>query len=347
MDTKTLTEKIKNFARTQARFDLIGISKASLPAIHHDAIERWVEKGYAGSMAYMVRDGVKRADALKILPQAKSVISLAIHYNHPEDPKPSDRPVGKVSKYAYGADYHKIIEKKLKALTLFIKEMTSLKKGISRSAMSYKEFVSDVQIKTYVDTGPILEKAFAKESGLGFFGKNTNIITKQFGSFIFLASLISDLELEPDAPHTSSCGSCRICLEACPTDALLGDYQMDARRCISYLTIESKEEIPEELKKGVGEWVFGCDICQDVCPYNAKAKTTTHEEWYASKKAGTWIDLERTQAIKSDEEFAQMFQGSPIKRSKRSGLQRNAKVVLENVVPTGDRGEMLSYDLPR
>ena len=314
MDTKELTEKIKGFALNEAGFDLIGISGASLPEIHGEATDRWVKNGFAGSMDYMVRDGRKRAHPENSLPGAKSIISLVINYYHPEDPKPADRLVGKVAKYAYGTDYHKVIEKKLKRLATFIQETAGPR----------------TRVKTYVDTGPILEKAFAKEAGLGFFGKNTNIITKEFGSFVFLASLITNLELEADAPHTGSCGSCRICIDACPTGALLGNYQIDARRCIAYLTIESKEEIPEELKEGVGEWVFGCDICQDVCPYNYRAKATQHEEFYPLKKAGTWVDLETIKEIKTDEEFASAFQGSPLKRPKRKGLLRNAEVVLEN-----------------
>ncbi len=309
-----LTGKIKDFALNEAGFDLAGFSLAALPQIHSDALEVWIKKGHAGSMDYMERDPKKRTDAQQVLPGAKSVISLVINYHHPDDPKPTDRPVGKVAKYAYGRDYHKIIEKKLKLLRNYILELSP-----------------GAQVKTYVDTGPVLEKAFAKEAGLGFFGKNTNIITKNFGSFVFLASLITDLELEPDSPHTGSCGSCRICIDACPTNALLGNYEIDARRCISYLTIESKQPIPQELQKGVGEWAFGCDICQDVCPYNHKAKTTRHAELYPNKIAGTWLDLNEIQNFSSDEQFQARFQGSPVKRAKRQGLVKNAEVVLKNI----------------
>ncbi len=315
MVSRELTEKIKAFALEKAGFDLVGISAASLPEVHEHAMTQWVNNGFAGSMDYMVRSGKKRARPEEILPGARSVISLAVNYYHPEDPKPNDQAAGKVAKYAYGVDYHKLIEKKLKLLSQFI--LATGGKG--------------TQVKSYVDTGPILEKAFAQQAGLGFFGKNTNLITKEYGSWVFLASFITNLELECDKPHTGSCGSCRICIDACPTDALLSNYEMDARRCISYLTIEAKEEPPEDLKGRIGEWVFGCDICQDVCPYNFRAKTTKHEDIYPQKKAGTWLDLEEVQKVSDDVEFRSVYQRSPLKRPKLSGLLRNARVVLANI----------------
>ncbi len=314
MSNAILTQQIKDFALDHAGFDLVAVSGATLPAVHGQALENWIDKGYAGSMRYMVRDGKKRAGAEHSLPEAKTVISLAVNYYHPEDEKPSDKVVGKVSKYAYGADYHKVIIKKLKKLTQFIIEVAG----------------PDTLVKTYVDTGPILEKAFARQAGLGFFGKNTNIITKEYGSFVFLASLITNLELSVDAPHTGSCGSCPLCITACPTGALLGNYELDARRCISYLTIESKEPIPQDLKSKMGDWVFGCNICQDVCPYNFRAKTTRHTRLYPEKRAGTWIDLKVAQNSETDEIFTKIFESSPVRRAKREGLARNAKVVMEN-----------------
>ena len=317
-----LTEKIKAFALEKAGFDLVGISAASLPEVHEHAMTRWVNNGFAGSMDYMVRNGKKRARPEEILPGARSVISLAVNYYHPEDPKPATKAstVGKVAKYAYGADYHKVIEKKLKQLSQFI-------------LMTGGE---GARVKSYVDTGPILEKAFAQQSGLGFFGKNTNLITKDYGSWVFLASLLTNLELEYDQSHTGSCGSCRICMDACPTGALLGNYEMDARKCISYLTIEDKTAVgaihESPLQKQIGEWIFGCDICQDVCPYNFRAKVTRHEELYPEKRAGTWIDLEEISNMTTDEEFSRRFQGSPLKRPKRQGMRRNAETVLQNMI---------------
>lgn len=286
----TLTEKIKAFALEEAGFDLVGISGASLPEFHEKSLLNWVENGYAGSMEYMTRDAGRRAHPKKILPSVRSVISLAVNYFHPEDAKPAKGAHGKVAKYAYGRDYHQVIEKKLKKLSRFTKESGG----------------AGTEVKHYVDTGPVLEKAFASQAGLGFFGKNTNIITRGYGSWVFLASLITNLELEIDAPHLGSCGSCRICIDACPTEALLGDYTLDARRCISYLTIEAKEAVPSEMKQPMGEWIFGCDICQDVCPYNHWSKNTKHPEFYTEKKAGTWINLENIE----------IMPGSPLKRGK-------------------------------
>ena len=301
----------------EAGFDLVGFSRTSLSPKHEHALESWVSNGLAGTMAYMERDPKRRVHPEASLTSAKSVISLALNYFHPEDVKPST-PAGKIAKYAYGRDYHKVIEKRLKKLSKFIVEAGG----------------DGTEVKSYVDTGPILEKAFAQEAGLGFFGKNTNLITRNFGSWVFLASLITNLELESDAPHTGGCGSCRLCIDACPTDALLGNGSLDARRCISYLTIETKDaEHPKELQAGIGEWAFGCDICQDVCPYNFRAKTTRHEELYpasAGPRAGTWLDLESLENMKSDEEFQNAFQGSPLRRSKRSGLLRNARTVRSN-----------------
>ena len=286
----SLTEKIKRFALEQAGFDLVGITQASLPDFHEKALKGWIDKGFAGSMEYMARDPERRAHAEKSLSSVKSVISLALNYYHPEDPKPPVESAGKIAKYAYGLDYHKLIEKKLKKLSRFILEIGG----------------EGAQVKNYVDTGPVLERAFAQRAGLGFFGKNTNIITREFGSWVFLACLLTNLKLEEDVPHTGSCGSCRLCLDACPTGALLGNYTLDATRCISYLTIESKNPLAENLKSKMGEWVFGCDICQDVCPYNFRAKTTQHEELFPSRKAGTWVDMDNVT----------IEPGSPLKRAK-------------------------------
>lgn len=315
METKqALTKRIKEFALNEAGFDLVGVSRATLAEFHGEALDRWVRGGLAGSMAYLVRDGQKRAHPESVLADAKSVLSLAVNYYHPADPKPEGARAGKVAKYAYGTDYHKLLDKKLKLLSRFIVNAAG----------------PGAEVKKYVDTGPILEKAFAQNAGLGFFGKNTNIITREYGSWVFLASIITNIELEADAAHPGSCGSCRICIDACPTDALLGNYELDARRCISYLTIESKEAIPEDLKEGMGDWVFGCDLCQDVCPYNFRAKTTKHEEFYPKRIAGSWLEVERISAIQTDEEFSRAFSGSPIKRAKRQGILRNLSTVAEN-----------------
>ncbi len=286
-----LTETIKQFALESAGFDLVGVTRAELPERYGQALDAWIAEGHAGSMDYMKKDPTRRSQPTRVLPGAKSVISLALNYYHPEDPKPQISSPGKVAKYAYGRDYHTLIQKKLKKLARFIEATGG----------------EGTQTKIYVDTGPVLEKAIAREAGIGFFGKNTNIISRDYGSWIFLASILTNLDLEMDTPHAGACGTCRICIDACPTGALLGNTTLDATRCISYLTIESQEPIPKDLKAGVGEWVFGCDVCQDVCPYNFRAKTTKHEELYPSKMAGTWFDLEK----------AQILPGSPLKRAKK------------------------------
>jgi len=308
-----LTRRIRDYALNEAGFDLAGFSKAELPPLHGEALAKWVADGFHGTMGYMDRAGRDRSRPQDALASAQTVISLAVNYFHPDDPHPGT-PAGKVAKYAYGADYHDVIGEKLAKLAAFVLETGG----------------PGTEVKTYVDTGPILEKAFAREAGLGFFGKNTNLLTLSHGSWIFLASLLTNLELEAGVPHAGACGTCRLCIDACPTGALLGDYRLDARKCISYLTIESKEEPPAELKSGVGEWAFGCDVCQDVCPYNKKAKPTRHAELHERKIAGTWLALDELEAL-DDAAFRERFRGSPVKRAKRAGLLRNARTVRENL----------------
>jgi epoxyqueuosine reductase len=176
-----------------------------------------------------------------------------------------------------------------------------------------------------------LEKAYAREAGLGFIGKNTLLITEEFGSYVFLSVILTTLRLEPGQSQTSQCGSCRLCLEACPTGALTAPFVLDARRCISYLTIENKGEIPEALRPQIGNWVFGCDICQEVCPYNAKPKTTPLNEFSPDQGAGPWMDLTELLNMKTDEAFKVRFAGTPLLRPKRWGLARNAEAVLRNL----------------
>lgn len=308
-----LKERIRSFALSEGGFDVVGFTRAALPTSHGEALSRWAADGRAGDMHYMTREPERRADPTRSLPSARSVISLAVNYFVSPEPRPENKAVGRIAKYAHGADYHKVIEKKLKLLSKFVIEAGG----------------PGTEVKTYVDTGPILEKAFAQQAGLGFFGKNTNLITKNHGSWVFLASLLTNLEFAYDEPHPGACGTCRLCIDACPTDALTASYEIDARRCIAYLSIETKETPSDELLKGVGEWVFGCDICQDVCPYNKKAKPTRHAE-LSEKKAGTWLDLEAVMNMRTDDEFRAAFAGSPLKRPKLAGMKRNALVVLEN-----------------
>jgi len=311
MNKYELAENIRRFALEEAGFDLVGFSPASLPEFYSDATQKWVSDGFAGGMDYMVRDGAKRAHPEASLSTAKSVISLAVNYFHPDDPHPAEA-AGKVAKYAYGADYHKIIEKKLKKLSAFVVQAAG----------------SGTEVKSYVDTGPLLEKAFAKESGLGFFGKNTNIITREYGSWVFLACLITNIEFDYDVPHTGACGSCRLCIDACPTDALLGDYRLDARRCISYLTIEHRGAIPVSLRKKIGNRIFGCDDCQLVCPWNRYA-VPNQEDDFKPRHGLAEPDLLELFSW-SEAEFLTRTEGSPIRRTTYEGWLRNVSIALGN-----------------
>lgn len=304
------TQRIKQFAR-EIGFDLVGVAPASLDERHGVSLRRWLADGFHADMEYMARDPQRRGDVTRVMPAARSVVSLALNYYRRPDAEPAE-PSGKVSKYAYGADYHKVIEKKLKRLARFIREELG------------------GEAKTYVDTGPVLERAYAQSAGLGFIGKNANLITREYGSWVFLASVITDLELDADAPSTAFCGTCRICIDACPTQAIVEAGRIDARKCISYLTIESKSPIPEELAPKMGQWVFGCDVCQDVCPYNHREKESS-EPGFSRPIAGSFLSLS-LEALTEDD-FRNKFSGSPVKRAKRSGLIRNIQSASARVAP--------------
>jgi epoxyqueuosine reductase len=292
-------------------FDLVGITTPSR-AEHADAYERWVEQGRAGEMAYMTRDVPRRGDTRVAVPVAKSVIVVGMSYGGRE-------PSGPVARYARGDDYHDVMMERLRALHEWIASHI----GVT------------VAGKAYVDTGPILERDLAQRAGLGWIGKNTNLISPRAGSFFFLGSLFVDLELAPDAPFTADrCGSCRRCLDACPTGAFVEERVLDARKCISYLTIELKGAIPEELREPIGELIYGCDICQDVCPWNVRFAQELKEPAFAAREAIAGKDartLAREILAMSDEDFRTAFRGSPMKRAKLRGLKRNAAVVLANI----------------
>ena len=315
MTKSSLTERIKALA-LESGFDKVGVSPASLLSNRESDLENWLHQGFAAQMNYMIRDGLKRARPKEVMPHARSVISLALNYYTPDEKKGGDGIFGKIARYARGKDYHRIIEKKLKRLIKAIREITH----------------ESVGLKPYVDTGPIMEKAFAQQAGIGFYGKNTTILTRDLGSWIFLANVITDLELDFDQPDLGSCGSCRICLDECPTGALVAAYELDARKCISYWTIESKEAIPDQIASQMGDLVFGCDICQDVCPVNRRPKVSSEPGFAAQEGKGTWLELNSVMSLENDEAFQKQFQGTPLKRAKRSGLIRNAKAVLKNLV---------------
>jgi len=298
-------------------FDLVGITALGA-AETADAFDEWLARGYAGTMAYLPRGRDKRRDSRLPVPGAVSAVVVAIHYGGRE-------PSGPVARYARGDDYHDIVIDKLRELHRRIDD------AVGRPVAG----------KAYVDTGPILERDLARRAGIGWFGKNTNLINPSLGSFFFLGALLVDLELAPDAPFAADrCGSCTRCLDACPTDALVAPRVLDATRCISYLTIELKDEIPSELREPMGDLIYGCDICQDVCPWNERfARALADESPFAARAA---LDNRDARAlacellIMSEEQFRSTFAGSPMKRAKLRGLKRNAAVVLGNVGTADD-----------
>jgi epoxyqueuosine reductase len=283
-------------------------------------LQDWVSKGYAGEMAYMTRDPQRRGRPREILPSAKSAIVLALNYYSVAKEESvsalqsGDQIHGRISRYAWGEDYHRVFEERLKLLEDSLRS----------------EWGEGVETRWYVDYGPVLEKAMAQRAGIGFIGKNTLLITEEFGSWVFLAVLLTNLEIESDRPEINHCGTCRLCLDACPTGALVGPFQLDARRCISYLTIELKSAIDAALRPKIGEWLFGCDLCQEVCPYNQQPVETREEAFHPSAGVGPLLPLSGLFSIRTTSNFKRRFDRLPLLRSKRKGLLRNAAVVLEN-----------------
>ena len=282
---------------------------------HTDAARtfaHWLEREYHADMHWVARDPARRTAPRKLVPQAESVIMFGVnYYRKTKDPQAGE---GKVARYAAGADYHRVIEKGLKA---FIGELQS------RDAGS--------QHRYYVDYGPVLERAFAERSGLGFIGKSANLIHPKFGTYVFLATIITDAALPTTEARPGTCGQCTRCIDVCPTGALKGPFEVDANLCISYLTIENRGPIPRYLRPQIGSWLFGCDLCQEVCPYNAKAKPGTNVAIAGDVIAGTEMDVAEILLMRSQEEFSRRFSRSAVKRAKREGLVRNAAVVAGNL----------------
>lgn len=289
--------------------DLIGVCRAEKNLQAEKYLEEFLAKGYQGEMHYLENPAL-RTDPQQLLSGAQSVIVIAVNYYREKPDTPADE--GRVARYAWGRDYHKVIKKLLKDLQKFLQE-------------NYPEH----NHKLCVDSAPLLEKAFAEKAGLGFYGKNTTLISPKLGSFVLLGEIITTLPIEADAPRpeitNATCGTCTRCLDACPTDALIAQGKMDARRCISYLTLESKQPIPEEFAAASSNLIAGCDICQEVCPYNkALAKPLTLEPLKAVKIAGDSIPLAEILSISTDEQYLARFAGSPLMRPKRRGLIKNA-----------------------
>jgi epoxyqueuosine reductase len=313
----SLTSLVKQAARG-AGFELAGVAPVrDFPELEH--FPQWISDGYAGEMKYMeTRDEsgrLKRASLKTAVPWARSVMVCAINYNttQPYSTAPHDPACGWISRYAWSReDYHEAVLRRLQTVEAKLR------------AAAGPEF----QSRCYVDTGPIVERVYAKYAGAGWIGKNTCILNQKLGSWLFLGVILTSLELAPDLPAPDRCGSCTRCIEACPTDALIAPYQLDSNRCISYLTIEKRGAIAEELREAMGRHVFGCDICQDVCPWNRKAPATGAPEFQPREDLVNpvleWL------AEMSEEEFRATFRGSPIRRAKRSGLRRNAVIAMGN-----------------
>lgn len=291
-------------------FMFCGIAKAEFLEEEAPRLESWLNNNYQGKMSYMENHFDKRLDPRLLVDGAKSIVSLG--YNYFTDAVQSDPDAPKISRYAYGTDYHFVIKDKLKELLHTINEQ-----------------IGEVGGRAFVDSAPVLDKAWAKKSGLGWTGKNANLLNKNAGSFFFLAELIIDLDLECDIPATKDhCGTCTRCIDACPTDAIVAPYVVDGSRCISYLTIELKDEIPAEFKGKMDNWMFGCDICQTVCPWNRFS--TLHNE-AAFTPQPSLLDMNKKDWEDITEEvFAQVFKNSPVKRTKFSGLKRNIDFLKED-----------------
>lgn len=305
MNNKSKITQIIKAESKRLGFLSCGISKAGFLEDEAPRLEKWLSQNYHGQMAYMENHFDKRLNPKLLVDDAKSVISLLLNY-YPE--KSQSDNTYKISKYAYGEDYHFVIKDKLKELLSFIQTE-----------------IGDVQGRAFVDSAPVLDKAWAAKSGLGWIGKNANLITQKVGSFYFIAELIVDIELEYENPTTNHCGTCTACIDACPTQAIVQPYVVDGSKCISYFTIELKDNLPQEMKGKFDDWIFGCDVCQDVCPWNRFA-TPTLENRFAPKDDLLQFSKKDWQEI-TQETFAKVFGKSAVKRTKFDGLKRNIDFV--------------------
>ncbi|MBI3141771.1 MAG: tRNA epoxyqueuosine(34) reductase QueG [Bacteroidetes bacterium] len=304
MDVSQASDRVKEMALL-AGFDACGISSAEY--LHREAprLDQWLAQGMHGEMGYMAQNKDKRLDPRLLLEGCKSVISLLLNYA-PHQVQAKDLP--RISRYAYGRDYHKVLKKKCKTL------MASIELEFGK-----------VQARSFVDSAPVMDKVWAAKAGLGWMGKHSNLINRNLGSYFFIAEILSDLELKPDAPMSDYCGSCTKCLDACPTQAIVAPYVVDGSRCISYFTIEHKGEIPEKHRGTYQDWIFGCDICQEVCPWNRFSKPHgtpdfDYREEAMGQTAEGWMSMD-------DGVFDHLFEGSPVKRAKLTGMKRNVDFI--------------------
>lgn len=317
MPPKSLSQTITQEARALG-FDAVGIARVDAPAasLQHrlfTALTQWLTRGFHGAMAWMERTPEKRADPGLVLPGCRSVVSVGVNYL--TDHRPDERPGhGRIARYAWGRDYHKVLSDRLKQLEQRLHTLAP-----------------DAKTLVYVDTGPVMEKAWAEQAGLGWIGKHSNLVSAEHGSWLLLGEILTTLDLEPDEPATDLCGSCTLCIQACPTKAIVEPYVVDATRCISYLTIELRGDqsaIPDELQSRMGNKIFGCDDCLDVCPFNLRAEPSQEP---AFQPRAVTLAPRLDELAKLDEPaFAALFQGSPIKRAKHSGLLRNVSIAQNN-----------------
>jgi epoxyqueuosine reductase len=331
-----LAEQIKNAAR-ELGFDVVSITGIAPLARDDEAFRQWREAGFAAGMEYMTRRTELHANPAALVPDAQSLITLAVNYYADAPAFAHEGRYGRVARYAWGLDYHDVVKPRLVALAAEMEKLAGRK----------------LYARCFVDAVPLLERAAAARAGVGFFGKNTNLLQPQNGSWYFLSEILVDLELPADNHEIKvSCGSCHRCIDACPTNAFAAPYRLDSRRCISYLTIENKGAIARDLRALMGEWIFGCDACQEmrpeatrygplpvitrgeselVCPFNSFARQTTWREFHPGAGVGPRLDLVEALSIATDEEFRRRFKGTALTRPKRRGLLRNAAVVAANV----------------
>ena len=319
----SLKEAIKAEAR-RLGFQWVGVTTPDPPA-HLDVVERWLQAGRHAEMAYLATERARylRADPLGILPECRSILVLGMHYAAPERfPAPESSGIyGRIAAYAWGEDYHLVFAKRLQSLITFVEDWTAKR----------------IPHRWYTDTGPVLERELAQRAGLGWIGKNTCLIHPKAGSYFLLAEVFLGLDLPPDPPFTADhCGSCTRCIQACPTACILPDRTIDAGRCISYLTIELKGAIPTEMRSQMGNWVFGCDVCQQVCPWNVRFATPEGDAAFAPRPAVPSPDLIAEMAL-SAQDFSRKFRRSAVKRAKRRGYLRNVAIALGNLASYANR----------
>ncbi|MCS5491112.1 tRNA epoxyqueuosine(34) reductase QueG [Algoriphagus limi] len=304
------TAILKKIAR-QLGFDFCGIAKAEFLEEEAPRLEEWLNRNYQGQMSYLANHFDKRLDPTKLVPGAKTVLSLIYNY-YPEKKLPENPDSIKLAKYAYGEDYHLVIKEKLKTFLEMLREQ-----------------IGEIDGRVFVDSAPVMERQWAQKAGLGWIGKNSLLLNRKMGSFFFLAELIIDLEATPDSPLAKDyCGTCTACIDACPTDAIVQPGVVDGSRCISYLTIELKEAIPNEFKGQLENWAFGCDICQDVCPWNRFSKPHQEPAFLPHPELEEftnqdWIEM-------TEETFRKVFKKSAVKRTKFAGLKRNIEFINSN-----------------